>query len=81
MRTVERRERRMLRIMSLISWGGILLILLSVMLQVPYQSTVDIPLRMNNVPHPREMRQFFYRDATAAVQAAVEAGQMRMSVR
>ena len=44
-------------------------------------STVSIPQRLNNVPHQRETRQFFYQDACAAVKKAVAAQQQLQSVR
>ena len=44
-------------------------------------STVSIPQRLNNVPHQRETRQFFYQDACAAVKKAVEGKQQLLSVR
>ncbi len=36
---------------------------------------------MNTVPHPREMRHFFYADVSDAVVRATQAGISRMSVR
>lgn len=42
---------------------------------------VQLPLKMNNVPHPREMRGFFYDEVSNAVKLALEAGETRLSVR
>ena len=42
---------------------------------------ITIPQRLNNVPHQRETRQFFYQDACAAVRNAVSARQPLLSVK
>lgn len=42
---------------------------------------VTIPQRLNNVPHLRETRQFFYQDACAAVRKGVSAGERLLSVK
>lgn len=42
---------------------------------------VQLPLRMNNVPHPRDMRDFFYDEVSSAVRLALEGGESRLSVR
>lgn len=42
---------------------------------------MELPTRLNNVPHQREVRQYFYKDVTNAIQTAVKAGETRMSVR
>ncbi|GMH33032.1 hypothetical protein BSKO_00866 [Bryopsis sp. KO-2023] len=47
----------------------------------PLDAPVDLPSRMNNVPHQREMRQFFYHDVSTAVKSAVAAGVFKMTVR
>lgn len=44
-------------------------------------STPSLPAFMNTVPHPREMRQFFYADVSDAVVRATQTGISRMSVR
>ncbi|GAB4816981.1 hypothetical protein N2152v2_004027 [Parachlorella kessleri] len=41
----------------------------------------SIPTRLNSIPHSRETRQHFYRDATQAVQNALDAGKTRLTVR
>jgi adenylate kinase len=46
----------------------------------PYQGA-PIPTRMNNVPHPREMRRYFYSEITTAVMAGLHAGNTRLDVR
>ena len=45
------------------------------------ESSVELPTRLNNVPHQREVRSFFYRDTTDAILSAVKAGETRISVR
>ena len=42
---------------------------------------ITIPQRLNNVPHQRETRQFFYQDACAAVRNAVSAREPLLSVK
>ena len=39
-----------------------------------------IPTRLNNVPHLRETRNFFYDDVTRGVRAALADGQSRLSL-
>lgn len=50
-------------------------------LQSMLDPPVQLPLRMNNTPHPREMRQFFYQDVCESVKAAVAGGELKMSLR
>eukprot|EP00803_Ostreobium_quekettii_P009486 evm.model.scf_2912EXC.1 EVM.evm.TU.scf_2912EXC.1 scf_2912EXC:157-4040(+) len=50
-------------------------------LEEPLPAPVELPVRMNMVPHPREMRQFFYGEVINAVKLALEAGVKRMSLR
>lgn len=42
---------------------------------------LELPLRMNNVPHTREMRNFFYDEVASAVKLALAGGESRISVR
>lgn len=42
---------------------------------------MQLPKRMNTIPHPREMRRFFYSDVCEGVKAGVAAGCSRMSIR
>lgn len=44
-------------------------------------NTVELPTRLNNIPHQRDTRKFFYKDVTDAVLAAVKAQEKRISVR
>ena len=50
-------------------------------MQATTTGTVLLPTRLNNVPHQREVRQFFYKDATEAILAAVRAGEKRIRTR
>jgi len=40
-----------------------------------------IPTKLNRVPHPRELRQYFYKLGVKSVKGAVEAGESRMQLR
>lgn len=50
-------------------------------LQSMIDPPVQLPLRMNNTPHPREMRQFFYKDACQSMKEAIAKGELKMSLR
>eukprot|EP01024_Parvocaulis_polyphysoides_P018965 TRINITY_DN1847_c0_g1_i1.p1 TRINITY_DN1847_c0_g1~~TRINITY_DN1847_c0_g1_i1.p1 ORF type:complete len:329 (-),score=40.58 TRINITY_DN1847_c0_g1_i1:50-1036(-) len=45
-----------------------------------YEWSKSLPLRMNNIPHERSSRQFFYDDVSEAVKNAVNAGEKRLQV-
>ena len=45
------------------------------------ETATDLPTRLNGVPHERDVRKFFYKDAAAAVSAAVNAGEKRIKIR
>lgn len=49
--------------------------------QAQADSKVELPTRLNNVPHQREVRQFFYKDVTEAILKAVRAGEKRVATR
>ena len=49
--------------------------------QAKFQTDIQLPTRLNGVPHERSVRKFFYKDATAAIQAAVDAGERRIQTR
>lgn len=42
---------------------------------------MQLPTRLNTIPHDREVRQWFYRDLTAGVMAALAAGETRVLAR
>lgn len=46
-----------------------------------FETAADLPTRLNGVPHERDVRKFFYKDAAAAVLAAVSAGEKRIKMR
>jgi len=48
--------------------------------QVPSALTEPIPTKLNRVPHPRELRQHFYKLSVKAVKGAVDAGESRMTL-
>jgi len=39
-----------------------------------------IPTRLNNIPHSREIREYFYNDVLEATQRAVDDGKKRLKV-
>ena len=49
--------------------------------QAGLKTEIELPTRLNTVPHERTVRKFFYKDATAAIQAAVDAGERRIQTR
>lgn len=42
---------------------------------------VQLPVRMNNVPHPRETREFFYDDVAKGVRSAIADAHSRLAIR
>ena len=46
----------------------------------PYQGK-PLPIKMNNIPHTREMRRHFYSEISTAVTTALAAGELRLNVR
>ncbi|KAK9806973.1 hypothetical protein WJX72_009126 [[Myrmecia] bisecta] len=49
--------------------------------QQAMSEAVEVPTHLNNIPHSRETRRFFYKEVCQAVQRAVAAGELRMKVR
>ena len=47
----------------------------------PSSSVVEIPTKLNNIPHTREIRRFFYDDVVKSVDAALADGNRLLSVR
>eukprot|EP00958_Prasinococcus_capsulatus_P016320 scaffold1800_cov387-Prasinococcus_capsulatus_cf.AAC.9 len=45
------------------------------------EDVFQIPVRLNNTPHPREVRRQFYEDATASFVAAYRASEKRMQMK
>lgn len=41
---------------------------------------IGIPTRLNNIPHSREIRNYFYDDVLQATQRAVNDGRTRLKV-
>ena len=48
---------------------------------LPSSSFASIPSHLNGTPMPREVRQFFYKEAAHAMTKALELGQQRMQIR
>lgn len=48
--------------------------------QVPSALIEAIPTKLNRVPHPRELRQHFYRMAKSATMGALDAGETRIQI-
>lgn len=44
-------------------------------------AATPIPTQLNTIPHTREIRRYFYSEATEAVRKALEAGLKRLSIR
>ena len=42
---------------------------------------MELPTRMNDIPHTRDKRRWFYNEVTQAMKAALDDGQTRMRIR
>jgi len=50
-------------------------------LQEADQQQAELPTRMNDIPHHRDKRRWFYNEVTQAMLAALADGQTRMRIR